>query len=335
MVLVNSWELYEARLLHKGQTERERVVARERATLTRKGRDSVALKEVEVHGVTQSLFIHATDVSSEKTFNTLPGETVELGDVIFWNKMHWLVTNVDFDDEITRNGRIQQCNRQIRWQNPKTGQIIERWCLATKPYTSNIHEGMVVANSNREYKVQIGFDEETILVGLNRRFLLEQIDNEPKAYEVVSVDTITNRYEDAGGGFLVWNLSQHEYNPATDNAELMIADYVESGAQPVVPSDEALWCRIDGDTQVRCGTHRRYKALFFTQDGVAGTDAQAVWSVEAPTDAVTWSISDDGLILTLNVPDGSDVGDIIKIALSDANNTYVSTTLEVEVIPFL
>lgn len=333
---MSNWGLYEARLLRNGQTERDRVIARERDMLMRRRYDSAALKEVEVHGVEQSLFIHATDVASEKTFNTLPGETIELGDVIFWNKMHWLVTNVDFDDEVTRKGRIQQCNRQIRWQNPKTGKIVERWCLATKPYTSNIHEGTIVANSNREYKVQIGFDDETILVGLNRRFLLEEIDGEPKAYEVVSVDTITNRYEDVGGGFLVWNLSQHEYNPATDNAALMIADYVKPDAQPVDPSDEALLCRIDGDAQIRCGTHRRYKALFFEQSGVSNTDVQAVWRVEAPTDTVTWSISDDGLTLTLDVPDGSaDVGDAIRITLCDANGIYVSTTLGVEVIPFL
>lgn len=286
------------------------------------------------NGVKQSFIIVPTDTGCDLWAR--PGETFHIGDIVYFNTLHWLVTDINFGDSLNRSGKMVRCNRQICWQNPRTGEIITRWCLATKPYTSNIHEGMVVANSNREYKIQLGCDEETLQVGLNRRFLLEKIDGQPKAYEVVSVDTITNRYEDAGSGFLVWNLSQHEYNPATDNDELMIADYVEPDTQPVAPSDEALLCRIDGDAQIRCGTHRRYKALFFEQDGVSNTDVQAVWRVEAPTDTVTWSISDDGLTLTLDVPDGSaDVGDAISITLCDANGIYVSTTLGVEVIPFL
>lgn len=333
MTPLNSWELYEARLNVAGKYGRDRAIQREREALLRKYMNSPALKDVEIDDVPQQLFIHSTDTPSEKTFNTLPGETVDIGDIIYWNEMHWLVTKVDFDDEITRGGRIVQCNRQIRWQNQHTGEIIERWCLLTKPYTSNIAEGVVIATSNREFKVQIPYDDETIQIDLDRRFLLEVINGQPKAYEVTSVDAQTNRYQDIEGGFLIWNLSQCDYNPATDNAELMIADYFEPKIEPV-PDAPLLPCRINGRETIRGGMRRKYSAVFYDALGEITQLPQPVWSVSADVDAVAWTVAEG--VLELYIPEDTLVpGSVITLTVADADGAYAPAEMNVEVVELL
>lgn len=268
-----------------------------------------------------------------------PGETFDIGDIIYWNTLHWLVTDIKFHDDLTRSGEMVRCNRQIRWQNQQTGEIIERWCLAKKPYTSNIKEGMVVANSDREYKIQISYDAETILVDLDRRFLLEEIAGKPKAYEVTSVDTITNRYQDAGGGFLIWNLTQHEYNPATDNAELMIADYIPV---PAPPDDDTS---RGGDTQdgsravisgretVPSGMSRKYTVEFVDDTGPASVQPEAVWSVIAQEGSVEYHT--DGNTLALQVSSHCVPSTEIVLVAADPGGVFAPAHFVVKVVDLL
>ena len=330
------WSIYEKRLSISGVEQRDRTISREIEAIRRKYLSSPSLKlvVVEATGREQHLLIHSTDIQSEKTFNTLPGETMSIGDIIFWRDMHWLVTKIDFDDEITRSGRMVQCNRKIRWQNKYTGEIIERWCLATKPYTSNISEGLYIATSNREFKIQLTYDDETMLVDLDKRFLLELIDGQPKAYQVVSVDTITNRYEESDGGFLVWNLKQCEFNPVTDNSELMIADYFDCVEQPTPPTG-LLRSEISGRDTIRCGASRVYKPLFYMSDGTTvDNTVTPAWTVAGNIAGV--NCKDIGGELHVSIADDDSLeGAVITVELTDTNGLYSKATLQVEVIGIL
>lgn len=263
-----------------------------------------------------------------------PGETFYIGDIIYYNTLHWLVTDINFNDDLNRSGKMVRCNRQIRWQNKSTGEIVERWCLATKPYTSNINEGLSIATSNREFKIQLTYDEETLLVDLDRRFLLEVIDGTPKAYQVTSVDTITNRYQDADGGFIVWNLKQCEYNAATDNAELMIADYVEKFQAPA--ADETLLpCSISGRDAVRCGTARVYKPMFYEADGVTLDESvEPTWTIDCDSAGVHASFMERNLILNVDDDDTLE-GTKAIIGLTDTAGRYSPAAMQVEVIGVL
>lgn len=248
-----SWELYERRLLFKGETKRDRNIHNTKRNIENNIINSPAFKSVVVNDEDSiSLVFFATDYANEKRFSTVyEDETVHIGDIILWNELHWLVVEIDFDDDVKRGGKMVQCNREISWQNTTTGEIITRWCLAEKPYSSNLRDGFMIDTSKREYKVQVPYDEETILVDLDRRFLLETINGVPKAYRVTSVDVNTNKYQDVDGGFIVWNLVQDQYNDATDNSELMIADYIEPQEYAEkVEEREIIGCNISGPEKV-------------------------------------------------------------------------------------
>ena len=158
----------------------------------------------------------------------------------------------------------------------------------------------------------------------------------PKAYTVTSVDTLTNRYEDIAGGFLIWNLTQGTYNPLTDNAELMIADYVEPGAdapEPPAPPTPLLVCSVRGRDRLMAGMGPRpYEAVFYGEDGASEVTGQsAVWSVEVPHDHqeyVSWEAR--GETLMLSATEQAD-GCRITLLLKDVLGQYRTARLDVEV----
>lgn len=166
-----------------------------------------------------------------------PNEEINIGDIIYWNTLHWIITDKAFDDEIYTIGTMERCNRTIKWQNPDTKEIIERWCLAEKPYTSNIRYSTVMSISEREYKIKLPYDDETKLVDIDKRFMLDIINGKPRTYKIQSVDGITNRYQDINGGFLVWNLVQDQSGQPNDNLELGICDYLAPSSSYVERED--------------------------------------------------------------------------------------------------
>lgn len=223
-----NWSAYEARLTSEGLSDRERIIERTKQQILKQALNNPDCREVLVDKIPQHLFINRTATLKKKSFNTLPGESISLGSVVYWNGCHWLVIESIMDDEMTYTGVIQQCNREIKWQNPETREIISRWCTIEKPYYANLAKDVEFAFSNREFKVQLPYDYESGLLDVDKRFILDVIGNEPKAYSISSVDSNTERYDVNGEsvGFLVLNLVQTQYNPETDNAELGICDYL-------------------------------------------------------------------------------------------------------------
>lgn len=231
-----NWDLYAKQLQHKGMTSRDRIISREKEALIAQFEKAPSAKNTLVDGELKKMIVSSTQVLNEKTFVLMPGDTIKIGDIVVWENLHWLVVELDFDNTIAYKGRIAQCNRQIRWQNPVTKDIIERWCLMTKPYTSNVTNGTQINVSNREYKVQIPYDDETKLVDLDKRFMLELINGKPRTYSCTSVDQQTNVYQDLENGFIVWNLSQDEACHPNDNVDLMVCDYIQGDNDAVNPN---------------------------------------------------------------------------------------------------
>ena len=271
-----NWDLYAKQLQHKGVTSRDRIISREKEALIAQFEKAPSAKNTLVDGELKKMIVSSTQVLNEKTFVLMPGDTIKIGDIVVWENLHWLVVELDFDNTIAYKGRIAQCNRQIRWQNPATKDIIERWCLMTKPYTSNVTNGTQISVSNREYKVQIPYDEETKLVDLDKRFMLELINGKPRTYSCTSVDQQTNVYQDLENGFIVWNLSQDEACHPNDNVDLMVCDYVQSDGDQENPNIYT----ISGMDVLRAGLGEFLYTLTPTAEG----QNNIAWNYSVQTD---------------------------------------------------
>ncbi|MEG1502110.1 MAG: hypothetical protein RR370_01835 [Synergistaceae bacterium] len=224
-----NWKLYEDKLRVHGGTKRDRNIYRTKHTLHTKILNSSACKQVKIDDRPGHLIILSTDSTIKKNIYALPGDFLYLGSIILWNKSHWIVTEVDKDDDVMINGSMEMCNMELSWQNHITGKIHTRWATVQKPYSSNVDNHPVISVSKREYQVQLSYDAESSLIDVDKRFVLQQIGNEPKTYRCTSVDNITERFDHEDGlkGFLVLNLTQDQYNSDVDNKELGICNYVK------------------------------------------------------------------------------------------------------------
>lgn len=281
----NGWDIYSLYIGQNGYTQRERIINETKDMYLNKIQESPSYHEVEIDGNIVNLQINSAKTTNKKTFVVMPGETVALGQVVTWNNMHWLITEVDFDDTLYLKGTMEQCNRKIRWQNQETKEIVERWCVASKPYYSNLAEDKTVTVSTREFKIMVTYDAETILVDLDRRLLLEKINNHAKAYKVTSVDSITNRYEDleaTGSGFIVWNVTQDQFNPDTDNDKLMIADYINDGKLGSINENQNTIkkCVIKGINYIKAGIgNREYVCECYENENLID-NVDIEWNIE-------------------------------------------------------
>lgn len=235
---------YRERLTINGTSHRERMVYAAQDFANRHAPESIAYKEIKIDGKQENALIISTNAVNEKIIRMLPGHSFLVGQIVEWRDSYWLITEKDNDDDVTTRGRIEQCNRQLTWQNPYTGKIVSRWCTARKPYYSNLDEDPKIVTSSREFKVQLPYDEETALLRLDKRFMVEIVAGEPKTYKIVSIDTITERFsrEDSITGFLVINIEQDEYSPDRDNVELGVCDYfvIEDPVLPVEKPDSKI-----------------------------------------------------------------------------------------------
>ena len=333
-----NYEMYAAMLTRPGNSRRDRIIEKSRHDTLRMGPDSPAYKLVEIEGVEHHMEIISSTVTNQKIIRTMPGDDFEIGRIMLWSKSHWLITERDADDEITVRGKIELCNRSIQWQDDETGEMVYRWAVVDKPYFSNLSENKLMTLSSREFQIKIPYDEESSLLDIGKRLMLEEINGQPKTYRITCVDGMTERYDrdDEQTGFLVLNLEQDQYNPAVDNSDKLLCDYEKPKAAPDA-GDVAI--KFSGDAKVRiCG---RGKVFHATKDGEPFEGCawklepddkglaekiyfakSSMWDRYAGTDCRVCAVDDKALnghtvTLTVYAPDGNSQ-DSVVIKVVDA-----------------
>lgn len=275
------FDIYKKRMQLYGETPRENWISLGQRNLNELAPHSPSYKQVEIDGVIEHLLIVGRDEPNEKTIRAMPGRSFKVGQIVTWKTTHWLITQKDEDDEISMRGKIEQCNRTLKWQNA-SGVIVERWCTAEKPYYSNLFEDNEMSVSTREFKIQLPYDSETSQIGLDKRFMLDEINGEPKTYRVTSVDAITERFDRDGesSGFLILNVSQDLYNPDTDSKELGICNYFDASGSIKEQSTGVNGCSIvySGKPSIRYGGSS--KRLSFQRKSPTASTAIYEWSTD-------------------------------------------------------
>ncbi len=254
-------EQYRAFLKQNGATQRERIVNKAIYDAKRLGPISPSYKKVTIDGVSQYVNVISTAVVNQKTIHSQPGEDFSIGSIVVLGNSHWLITERDFEDEITVRGRIQICQKEIIQQDSDTLEIRSLWATVEKPYYSNLKENNSIGYSTREFRIQMPFDDYSSKLNVGKRLMLEVINGVPKTYRVTSVDQMTGRidYKNEQVGFLSFNVEQDLYNPETDNLEKMICNYIpvpekeDTPEKPVPPPVPELKIMFNGEPTIRTG----------------------------------------------------------------------------------
>jgi hypothetical protein len=253
---------------------------------------------------------------------------------------YWICVEAYNFHGIQRNGIVEECNYLLRWQNPKTYEIIERWCSVRDPYASGLDENNHVTTGNGKFKITIPHDSETALFYVDKRFLIDVANNTPIPYRIVKYDSISNSYAARDEGFLVISLWQDEYNVDNDRDDLMIADYVEP--PEILPS--VGFCRIEPIdlNTINQNTMESFTARFFDSGGneLSSSDGIVpVWELDLPSNLqgqITVTYDNDGFTINVRATRYAVIGSsfMLRVTVDDAVYGEFMAEVVITIRPF-
>lgn len=219
------WDTYHSRLNAQGIDRRSAAMQREVRRLSAKMASNLSFHQVTIDGRPQSLSIINSDNLNQKTLCTLPGERLQHGGIVEWMDNHWLITEVDANNELYSKGTMLQCNYLLRWI--ADGKVIERWCIVedgTKYLTGEYGDNdFIMVRGDSRISLTIPKDRYTLRLDRDDRFLIDDYKSpNVLAYRLTKPFKLGGSYDDSGVlKFVLQECSTED----TDNLELHIANY--------------------------------------------------------------------------------------------------------------
>ena len=307
---------YTARINLHGTTQRERMLNRTKANLQNKVVDSLSYKTIKLNGIETQLVINEGTQPYYKEFESMPGQEINIGDYVEWANSWWLVTTCDYDDELYRNGKLQQCNYLLKWQN-ELGEIIERQAvvLSASKYNDGLAESNVISLGSDKLSINIPLDAEALKLkkSMSKKFFIDNNKEDPTAYLLANTGNVADTYN--GHGITHWIVEECAYTASEDDLKYGVCDYIS----PTTPPEEddkttILSAKIMGNTNLKIGFERTYVASIIDKSGNA-----VEWD-----DAYSWNV-----VSFVDVDFKTD-GNKIKILVE--NDDFVDEKLKIQVL---
>lgn len=179
----------------------------------------------------------------------------------------WLVSALPDNNRIYEKAVLWKCKHSIRFISPLTGEIVEYPVYSTNSTQYGTGEAgktqMTVGED--QHLIYLPYNEETIMLDAQARFLMDKNKANPTAYRITRVDPISYAVgsERAEDGLIQWAVLEDQFNAATDNAELMVADYYTfvPGGMEETSGDNAhiTLTDLDGDFKIAVGETKQIR----------------------------------------------------------------------------
>lgn len=226
-----SLDTYRMNLELRGHSRRDRNINIFKHTVEKYAPDNPAYKEILLEGESMYVIINAQDDYAIKEVVPMPGIRIPLGSMIEFHGQPWIVTMLDFDDEIYSKCRMYQCSCKLKWKD-KTGNIFSYDCYsedATK-YSEGVEYSERVRIGEFQLKCKIKLDEITCLLNRDMRFIIDvdkymtyivANDDRPYVYRVTRRNIVTGTYADEG--YIEITLVQDQWIEGRDDYVNMLA----------------------------------------------------------------------------------------------------------------
>lgn len=247
----------------------------------------------------------------------------------------WLITH--YDDRMQfRQFSILKCLWIYKWVAKVDGKRVVHQCLAPPRNQNSYNSGTWL-----DYTFQIVENQsiaimptnnDTRTIAYDTKFLI----SEPGRFPPIAWK-ISKIFNSFNGDITRFTMTQEQFNPATDNAELMIADYYESAVEPEVleaeetPTVSDFEIVYSGKPAVRAGGGYKKFILKERIDGkLVDPDRGIEWSIDfqGNEEKLQCSISDN----IFKVKCTNDYSLIGKTFVVTATSEHSSKSIIVEVI---
>ena len=212
----------------------------------------------------------------------------------------WIITHLD-DRSQFRQFSILKCLHVYRWVSRVDGKRRIYECLGAPRNQSSYNSGVWLDYTfqvpENQHIAMLPTNDDTRTIGYDCRFLLSDPKRKPAlAWQVSKIMSSFN------GDITKFTMTQEQFNPSTDNADLMIANYWESAIEPILPeleevptvSNFEIIC--SGSFAVRAGGgYKKFVLKELVDDELIDTSANVEWSVgfDGNEDKLECSIQDN------------------------------------------
>ena len=247
----------------------------------------------------------------------------------------WLITHFD-DRPQFRQFSILKCLWIYKWVAKVDGKRVVHQCLAPPRNQNSYNSGTWL-----DYTFQIvenqsiaimPTNDDTRTIAYDTKFLISEAGRYPPiAWKISKI------FNSFNGDITRFTMTQEQFNPATDNAELMIANYYESAVEPELPEIEEtptisdLEIIYSGSPAVRAGGgYKKFTLKERINGSLVDVTCDVEWSVDfnGNEDKIQCSVMDN-IFKVKCVNDYSLIGKTFTIT---AENEYSSKSIIVEVI---
>ena len=250
----------------------------------------------------------------------------------------WLVSSLPDNNRIYEKAVLWKCKHTIRFISPLTGEIVKYPVYSTNStqYGTGELEKTYMTVGEDQHLIYIPYNEETIKLDDQFRFLMDKNRESPSAYRITRVDPVSyavgdERNED---GLIQWAVLQTQFNDATDSKELMIADYFPQKPEEVVPpagQSGLVLTDLDGDQMLAIGETKQIQVKCVLPDGTETQISDYRMEYDFAGGAASVVSDNAGLITLQAATNQSFVGKTIKIrAISDTLNS--DTTIMIQIV---
>lgn len=288
-------------------------------TETQLGKDIVFCKgqfdgekfEVEVSskGIVQSETPDAYTQGWKRQLLTRIGEIADYK-YIKYDGFIWLIMTEPSDNCIYDKCVLHQCNYVLKWQTDK-GKIVYYPANIENASQYNAGESgnKIVTLGYNQLMVYISMDETSLLINRNLRMFIDYNTVNPIPYKITRHDTVCYSY--CRSRVINMVLTEDQYNPNTDNIDLMLCDYVPYTPYPITYSGKPI-IRINGSKILKIDTVKNVEWSIKSDIGAKVTGEENVALIECPDNAdyigsiiyVTAKIGDETTVCELTITGG-------------------------------
>ena len=178
---------------------------------------------------------------------------LKCGQYVKYDNTLWMVSALPDNNRIYEKAVMWKCKHTIRLLSPLTGEIVEYPVYSTNStqYGTGVSEKTNVDVGEDQHLIYLPYNEETILLDDGFRFIMDKNKANPTVYRITRVDTVSYAVgsEYVNDGLIQWSVLQTPFNEATDNRDLMIANYFvpDKGVSESIPGEEMSITLTDSD----------------------------------------------------------------------------------------
>lgn len=325
---------YEARVLLKGSTERDRRIARIQDDLFAKIIHNPSYKPnaiiTDTYGDERHVGLVINHGTQEyyKEFEALPNTPIYAGDYVQWGRGIWLVQSCSTDEEVYKRGHLWECNWLMKWQNDD-GDIVERWCFVSSAskYNEGVEQDKVFTLGSDQCKVYMPVDEEVLAVTKKKEmcFIIDNaIDGQPRIYEAHNPSNVYSTFdvlrEDDGKlhGVTDWILKETTYTLTDKEKELGVCGYKEPNSDDDTPSQPSDISGVDVLPLTKSKTYtypiEPWNNLYF-------------WRINCAYDVISESNVNE---IKIRVDDKNAIGSHLKLQVVEYDTVVAEKTVEIK-----